>query len=113
MKPAVQQDPEHHEGRTHCSNIKYLPFEARNLSQKHRLLSAARTVSAWHSPPTPPLNPLSAQPSCLFNSIFPQTPADEMIRITRRNLSQLALPSSAPPVTVAGTLLGDNKQPLF
>lgn len=113
MKLAVQRDSEHHDWRTHCSNIKYLPSEARDLSQKHSSLSAARTASAWHLPPTPPLNPLSAQPSCLFNSIFPKTPADEMIRITRRNLSQLDTAPSAPPVTSAGTLLGDNKRPLF
>lgn len=113
MQLAVHRDPEHHEGRTHCSNIKNLPSEARDLSQKHSSLSAARTASAWHLPPTPPLNPLSAQPSCLFNSIFPKTPADEMIRITRRNLSQLATAPSTPPVTSTRTLLGDNKRPLF
>lgn len=37
MKPAVQRDPEHHDGRTHCSNIKNVPSEARDLSQKTQL----------------------------------------------------------------------------
>lgn len=74
MKLAVQRDPEHHDWRTHCSNIKYLPSEARDLSQKHSSLSAARTASAWHLPPHRLLTHLVPNQAASLIPSFPRLP---------------------------------------